>query len=200
MGFNLAFITGDSLFSMKGLNLRLQLGFYHESQHVTDIFGYCHEFTTTTPFLFNNGGLRSFEYFDFSLILSKRQILEIGFLELLLGYKYFPEPSLENTIKTLDYSYYTSIIIGAQLHKRTSIYSAIFLENIENSFESQKFGYRKTWNKEPFKYRFVELGWRLETKKEQLINVFLQYNKSNGRGMDFIREYRGMGWGLRLIV
>lgn len=196
-----------ALFEVKEINFILnsgrfitELSWIHESDHATDVKGFTYHFTNLSPQDFNNGGARSFEYYKINskyLFNSRNNkwMFNIG-----IGYKYFSKPQLENTKQMLQNSFLFETGIKRNIFSRGYLYSDFYYENINNSFVADQQGYTGNWNQEPFIYRILETGIGYIDNKERILNLFIRYSKSNGRGLDFTESSEVYGLGLRIIL
>lgn len=178
--------------------LTTEISWHHESQHVTDLIGYTQEFTNITPEEFNNGGIRSFEYYKLSITYVCNVITDKYRLAVSTGYKYFPAPELDNTRKMLLSSVYLETGIERNISKDWHLYTSFFFESLRNCFISEEWKYRGNWNKEPLKFNILECGFTYRKVEGPSIGVFVDYSSSNGRGLDFPMYAKTFGAGLRM--
>lgn len=172
----------------------------HESQHASNVFRYVQEFMTIRPEAFDNGSLRSFEYLKFGgeyFYPFFKDKLQFSFK---LGYKYFPEPLLSSTRKILQHSIFTAFGLEWNIKKAWFAYSKVYMENMQNSFDSAQWNYRTNISQKTFTHRIAETGIAFVNKKEQSIGAFLFYSNSYGRGLDFITKTKALGVGLRYFL
>jgi len=200
LGLTALFEVKDINFIFNSGRLITKLSWIHESDHATDVVGYTNHFTNISSQDFNNGGARSFEYYKvsskyFCNSRNNKWMFNIG-----IGYKYFSKPQLENTKQMLQNSFLFETGIKRNIFRRGYLYSEFYYENIKNSFVADQQGYTGSWNKEPFIYRILENGIGYVDNKERILNLFIRYSKSNGRGLDFIEVSEVYGLGLRIIL
>lgn len=196
-----------ALFEVKDINsifnsgrLITELSWIHESDHATDVVGYTSHFTNMSLQEFNNAGARSFEYYKVSSKYLCNSINNKWLFSIGIGYKYFSKPQLENTEQMLQNSFLFETGIKRTISRRRYLYSELYYENIKNSFVADQHGYIGDWNKKPFIYRVLENGIGYIDSKERILNLFIRYSKSNGRGLDFIESSEVYGLGLRIIL
>jgi len=181
----------------KGNRILLSLGWFHESQHATDVPNYVERLTNLTVFTFENGAMRSFEFYEGQLYF----VQQSGPVQLLLnvGGRYYPKPLLSTSRWHLENSVFGEIGISGKVHQFISLYGNGYFEQVNNNFYSNEHGYILKWSAEPFLYRKLEAGIELHNDQRQRFHFFGTYNHSNGRGLDFVRVYKEYGAGIRLI-
>lgn len=181
----------------KDSRLLFSLGWFHESQHAADVPNYVTRLTNLTVFTFENGAMRSFEFYEAQVYFMQQS----GPLQLLLnaGGRYYPKPLLSTSRWHLESSFFGEIGLSGKVHQFVSLYANGYLEQVNNNFHSNEHGYILEWSAEPFLYRKMEVGIDLHNDQKQRFQFFGTYNYSNGRGLDFVRVYQEYGAGIRLI-
>lgn len=176
-----------------------ELAWNHESQHATDIKSYVYKYTYMHPLTFDNGAVRSFEYFK----IKANYLWHLSDDKLLLclggGYKYFPPPLLR-TQRVLLNAAILEISMERKLFKNFFAYNKFYYETIRNDFVAQEMDYQGNWDKEPFRYRIVEAGIGHISNKHKITHLYLNYSHSNGRGLDFVEVFKSFGFGARFIL
>ena len=173
---------------------------HHESQHVTDIYTFSDEILKPFIFVFDNASARSFEFVGLE-VKDVYNIPETRFnLYGAVTARYFSKPVLPNAARQQKSAYSAEIGVKYKLSKKHNnlLYLHTFYEQVLNDFEGASSPYRTSWNKKPFVYRRVELGVFLtHPKNKNNASFFVGYNNSNGRGLDFIRQYTEFYYGIR---
>jgi len=191
----------DKKLSRNG-RLITELGWYHESQHATDVLGYVYTFMNpvyANPFSFSNADIRSFEYFVTGLCYDWSGPGKKWRLFLNPRYRYFPSSLLLNE-RQLTNAFSVEGGIHRRLNKVLTTYIQGFYEKIHNSFVAKKKYYKGNWDKEPFIYQNLELGVTYQNEDKKQLNLFVNYSRSNGRGLDFTALYREYGIGFRIVM
>jgi hypothetical protein len=179
-----------------------ELGWYHESQHATDVFNYVYIFMDPVymgPYGFNNADIRSFEYFVAGLCYDWQVPGKKWRLFLNPRYRHFPTSLLRNE-RILINAFSAEAGIHYKLNKSFTTYVQGFFEQINNAFVAKAKHYKSSWNKEPFIYQNLELGLTYQNTEKKQFNFFLNYSNSNGRGLDFTMLYREFGAGFRIVL
>lgn len=184
----------------KNSRLSLETGWAHESQHATDLIGYCQTFTYWYPYFFPNGSLRSFNYIKSAVNYTNHSQRNIWQLDIRAGYKHFYAPNIDNAVKMMNHSVFCEAGIQRKIITPLFAYAKGYFENINNNFVSSDYKYKNPWNKQPFIYRIIELGFYFKNQAFQKFNPYFMYSHSNGRGMDFITVYKSFGAGLRVTL
>jgi hypothetical protein len=179
-----------------------ELGWYHESQHATDVIGYVYTFLEppfSDPHWFNNADIRSFQYFVAGVCYDWQIPGKNWRLFLNPRYRHFPKSLLRNE-RILINAFSTEAGIHYKLNKSFTTYVQGFFEKINNAFVAKEKHYKSNWNKDPFIYQNLEVGLTYQTEEKKQFNLFLNYSNSNGRGLDFIIQYREFGAGFRIVL
>ncbi len=173
---------------------------HHESQHVTDLYTFSDEFLKPSFFPFDNASARSFEFVG----LEVKDVYNIPETRLNLygavTARYFSKPVLPNAVRQQISAYSTEIGVQYKVSKKHNhlLYLHYFYEQVLNDFVSVSSPYRTFWNKQPFAYKRYELGLFLtNAKNKNNFSVFAGHNNSNGRGLDFLRQYQEWYYGIR---
>jgi hypothetical protein len=197
--FNLPYF--DNFLNKKG-RLVIETGWYHESQHVTDLTAYAIHFldlNSFNPYSFPNADIRSFEYYVIGFCYDWQTENKQWRLFFNPRYRQFPNTLLRNE-RILINAYSAEFGIHRKLSHYANLYAQGFYEKINNSFEAKKNNYVGNWNKEPFVYQNIEIGLIFQNKEKRQFNLFLNYSRSNGRGLDFINVYIEYGLGFRIVL
>jgi|GEM_PF-4638546 len=198
------FLDSPDLDKFLGKNGRLvvELGWYHESQHVTDVVGYLYRFMDpryVNVYSFRNADIRSFEYSVAGLCYDWQTPNKNWRLFVNPRYRYFPSSLLLNERQLID-AYSLEAGVHRKINNSIHFYIQGFYERINNNFVSKKFYYLGNWDKEPLVYQNLETGFTFQNREKRQFNIFLNYSKSNGRGLDFINVYEEYGMGFRIIL
>jgi hypothetical protein len=210
----------------KNFSAILGVGYTHESQHISSYWGYGNEFLTgknsTGSFYYDNSGnkhyynftynaanIRTGEYLELNLLL-KQKIG--GCVEVFSNsaFKYFPKPIAQPSNYDLKRSVNEEIGIIVTATRNIKIHANYFGERIYNTFESNPnykyptpyYDYKKSWFHQPLIFNHIESGIILKNKEENdsYFNIFIGFQKSNGRGLDFINKYNEWYGGFKIIL
>lgn len=190
------------LHDSKHHNLVVSILLHHESQHVTDINAFGEEFLggAWQGLYFNNASARSFEYAGIQ-VKDEYEVAGTGFsLYGMLNARIFSVPVLPNAVRQQTSAFATELGFRYKpfRNKQHFIYLHTYYEQVLNDFVGAKSQYQSFWNKQPFVYNIYELGFFLaNARNKNNISVFAGYNNSNGRGLDFVRQYSEMYGGIR---
>ncbi len=179
-----------------------ELGWYHESQHATDVIGYVYTFLEpryADPYYYNNADIRSFEYVIAGLFYDWETPAKKWRFFINPRYRYFPESILRNERQLLN-AFSAEAGVHYKINHSFTVYVQGFYEKIRNSFVASQKHFKGNWNKEPFVYQNLELGVTYHNAEKRQLNLFLNYSASNGRGLDFTALYKEFGAGFRIVL
>jgi len=178
----------------------IEIDYNHESQHATDVISYVDRFTYMNIYGFNNGGSRSFEFYKLQANYYSEDRSGNWVFDFNGGYKYFPQPKLVNAKRILLNAFLFETGIQRRALKRTFGYCKFYYESIQNRFVAAEMLYKGGWDKEPFQYRIAEIGVNFDSQHNQLIELFMNWQNSNGRGLDFPEIDKVFGYGFRVSL
>ncbi len=180
--------------------LVLQIGWNHESQHVSDMKSFIKEYTNLPhPDSFNNATVRSFEYISLQLHYLLRTNNEKWSIIIRPGYRYFPGPIMIDAGRHQKYALSFEAGIHRRVRKLWEVYLHGFYERITNDYVNTGYPYKIPWNKQPLLYRQVEAGLAFSYNKKQC-DIFMRFSHSNGRGLDYLRSMKWLGGGFRFVL
>ena len=191
----------------------LKIGAYHESTHHTlfaehyDADWLVYEDEGRTLFTPNTSD--SFECIDLRLNL-KRYFYNNYNVILTLGVKDYYDIFDENLFVFFENAFNVELILEKTCsnNKNNSIFCSIYYENINRNLGEEiekQFGgvenYRWFWDslssKRSNTYFIIKIG--INFKKNTILQPYLMYSVSNGRGIDYLVNYSGFGIGIRMV-
>lgn len=205
----------DSVWQIPALDERLpagghligQLGYFHESDHVTNSYAYLLAYgdldRTDDPkdvlVEFPNGDLSSFE--ELRLRLAWTQPLGAGpwTLRLAVAGRAFPPSLDEYTPRRMRGAIGGELWISRRLGARRDLYLAGYLEHVAQEFDPVAAWLRPELAPEALDYRVLELGLRRVGVYGTSVEPHLLLSDSDGRGVDFVEDY-GLEWGIGFRV
>ena len=190
----------DTKWLSKGKRLWIEIGYSHESQHITDLTGYQFVFIDRQAQNLRINPVRSFEYFKTKVSYSSSSNNDRWQLTPTLGYKLFPNPLQSFVERDLTHAVFAEIAVNYKIKRTIFLYGNAYYEAIYNRFSSEENYFKESWEGQAFQYRMAEIGLSFINSKDQFISLFLSYTKSNGRGMDFLKQYEEIGWGMRVVL
>ncbi len=169
-----------------------ELGWFHESDHVANERAFRSRFLRDSSLLdeparFDNGDLSSYEYFK--LRLGYQQTL--GRLTTVFsgGLRIFT-PSINSGAKReLEYGLQTQGRVDVQLTASLHLWTALYLESLTNDFDGATSGFARPERGAPLLYRTLHIGMSLRDDAFRVASLYLVYNRSNGRGINFTERY-----------
>jgi len=183
-----------------------RISIVHESDHYT-LFG-SHTLINDFPY---DGGvnlatpfpLDYIEYIGLSINYSHK-LSDIANIVILGEGKYFIDLSVGSQV-LYNSAYNLEFIYERIINNNLSLFGSVFYENTSrNSVITEVYGGSNyDWFTEKFglddanKYFFIRIG--LNLKKQKMIQPYLIYTISNGRGLNFLSKYKGFGIGIRII-
>ena len=100
----------------------------------------------------------------------------------------------------LDNAIFAKLALQWNLKPYLFLYTSVYIENMSNSYDNEKWGYLKDLAGEDLKYRIIEMGIVFKNKKEQTLGAYFYYTNSNGRGLDFVDNIDSFGVGTRFLL
>ena len=172
----------------------------HESQHATDVYTYTNYFTNIPIEQFDNGGIRSFEYYKFKGAYIWEPENRAWLLSASGAYKHFPTPKLKNTEQMLLSAWLFELGVEKSIYKGSYLYANYYREVMQNAFVASERDFKGSWNRQPFNFNIFEGGIGYLNAKGKLLNLYISYSDSNGRGLDFPEVSQRYGVGMRITL
>jgi len=199
MGISTFCCLHNSDLSARLWDIKLRFSWVHESQHATDLQAYIRHYILVSG-IFNNAIARSFEYFRVNADYLTHFSNDHWQFVMTLGFRYYPKPLGYDSQRILRNSLSFETGIERIIYKRFYQYFRFYDESINNAFVAAEQNYKGDWSGEPFRYRMLETGIGNRNPGNKILNVFLFYTDSNGRGLDFTSVSKTFGWGLRIVL
>lgn len=171
-----------------------ELGWDHESQHVTDVDNFFRVFQTEDVNELLNPTLRSFEYIKAKTHLQLFSPDSLWSFYGLVGFRYFFTPVHDDVNRENKVSVETEIGVHRHISPLINLYFHYFYEHISH----QQSIISGQLNPFPLRYRIWETGFSLRNRHYRELNIFFSHSNSNGRGIDYFKTYSDFGVGLRL--
>jgi hypothetical protein len=98
----------------------------------------------------------------------------------------------------MNYSFMGEFSARYRIYKHLFLKGAAYYETIDNDFVASKEGFAISHNKNNLSYKIAEMSLLFDNPKGSCFTLFFKLVNSNGRGADFLKEYKGMGFGIKL--
>ena len=180
--------------------LIVELGYYHESEHASSA-GFTDEFTNYFVFeSFPNGTFGSFEYVKGKINFVHTVNNNAQFFQWSLGGKYFPLPIEPGAGRKLRRAFWADFLFKNMLSNKMSVYLGGYYEAISTEFVASESNFKTDFVNGTLHYRILELGIEYTMPGGSRLMPFVSYSNSSGRGLDFLRNYDDLGWGIKVAL
>lgn len=199
LGFN-------TIWSFPGLDRRLpdrgrlvlELGFFHESDHASDVGSYVARFTTLhDESIFDNSNFSSFEFFKLRASYDQWLWKDRLRVTAAFGVRPFTPPIDQWSRRELRLGVNVEGRLAVRIKGNLHGWFALYYEAVLNDFDAGRNSFRGDLDGDPLHYLRLELGLEWTPTTWMACVPFISYSNSHGRGVDFPVRRSEAGGGLR---
>ena len=116
------------------------------------------------------------------------------------GFKYYAGIFANDPYKYRRYSFFIEIVAGIRLFEKITILLGYYHESILSDFSRIDAILRVEHLTDKLEYHIWELGLQLKNFYFITSKLYITYEISDGRGIDFLQRYRGIGFGWKAQI